>query len=189
MSARRLLVAFAAAALLLLGIVPAALADEPDVTGTVTMPDGSPAVGAQVSLWVPDSDVAWSATTDAQGAWSVATGIQAGQHLSARVVIVDYASPDASGCVSSTSMTASADVTVEALPVTIDLVLADGPEGQVCSATATPGTTAHGGPTPPATDTTGPASTGGGTSTVFLVGGLAAVAVLVLGPARRPRRR
>jgi hypothetical protein len=190
MFARRLATALAAAALLVLGLVPAVLADEPDLSGTVTMPDGSPAANVMVQIGIlpGDSgvdDQVWSAQTDEQGHWSATVGAQIGTTYDVSATIVVFASPDESGCLATSGWLGHAQVTVDALPVPpINLQLVDAPKGKVCAATATP----HA-PTPPATDA-GPASgSSGGSGTLPLAGLLFAIALVALGPARRPKRR
>jgi hypothetical protein len=188
MPTRRLLVAFAAAALALAGLMPAAAlaADGPDVTGTVVLADGTPMSGVGISVTIAGNDMVWSATSGADGAWSVTTGVQPGQTLKVSALRIDYASPDPGGCQSTLGFMGSADVTVDALPLApVVITIAPGPSGAICGATATPRV----GPTPPPTDAVAPAQAGRGADVVLLGLGLAAALLLVVGPVRGAARR
>ncbi len=82
MSSRRLVVAAVAGVLALVGMLPASVLalDGPDVSGTVTL-GGAPVEGASVQVAVAGSDMVFTATTDAKGAWGVGAGIAAGSVL------------------------------------------------------------------------------------------------------------
>jgi len=190
MPTRRILVAIAALACASLAILPTAAlaADGPDVSGTVTF-DGAPFAGASVQVLVEGSDMVWTATTDANGAWAVTAGVAVGQTLTVSATSpIAQSSPDERGCVTYTAHSGRAQVAVQAVPVASVAVALDSPiTSIVCGATATPhpqsSTLAQ--PTPPATDASRPSRTGGGIGAVLLVAGLAAVAMLAVGPAAR----
>lgn len=193
MPSRRLASAFAAAALALMGLLPAAVlgADTPDVTGTVTA-DGAPAAGVKVSVLVAGSDMVFSAVTDASGAWAVTAGVAAGATVTVNATgPTDQSSPDPQGCVTFTTRVGKAEVKVDALPLApISIALDSTVTSRVCSATATPHpATPHPVTTPPATDAAA-APTGGGSGGLLLILGLAAVIGLAVGPfARRGTAR
>lgn len=188
MLARRPFAAIAVAVLVLVGLVPAIAlaADAPDVTGTVTL-DGKPVEGAAVSVSMAGADMVWSAITDAGGAFGVTTGVTSGQSLTIGAITPStQSSPDENGCVTFAAMSGRLSVVVDALPVPpVEVVLDQPVDSTVCSATASPRV----GPTPPPTDASSSTRTGGGTTLLLGAVGLAAVAVLALGPVRRPSRR
>lgn len=187
---RRLLAAVAAAAVALAAVLPGIVsaADGPDVTGTVTR-GGAPVAGAVVRVLVDGSDMVFTATTDANGAWGVTAGVAAGQSLTVSATGATVSSsPDARGCSTQQTPTGRVTVKVDALPlapiaVALDSVLSS----TVCTATATPRQVA----TLPATDTTGtPSSRDGGTGWLLAVTLLGAVTWLATAPlARRPADR
>lgn len=187
MPSRRLAAALAVAVLALVGLVPVAAlaADTPDVSGTVTL-DGAPASGVKVSVLVAGSDMAFTAVTDAAGAWAVTTGVAAGATVTVNATGPTVQSaPDAQGCVTFSTRVGKAEVKVDALPLApIAVALDSTVSSKVCSATATP----HPVTTPPATDA--PARpAGGGSGGLLVVLGLAAVAWLAVGPMARRRAR
>jgi len=189
MPTRRLLVAIAAAALALVGLLPASAlaADGPDVTGTVVTAGGTPLAGATIYVTIAGNDMVWSTTSDASGAWAVTTGVQVGQTLNVNAMLSVVGTPDPStGCVGGIGLVGSAELTVDALPVApIVITVAPGPSGEVCGATATPRV----GPTPPPTDTGTHAAAGYDADLALLGIGVAAVVLIAVRPARRPARR
>jgi len=188
MPTRRLLVAIAAAALALVGLLPASVlaADGPDVTGTVVGADATPMAGVTVFVTIAGNDQVWSTNSDANGAWSVTTGVQVGQALHVSAQWIDYGTPDPAGCLPSLGYLGSADVTVGALPLApVAITVAPGPSGAVCVATGTPRV----GPTPPPTDAGTHAAPGLDADLALLGIGVAAVVLLAVRPLRRPARR
>ena len=188
MQTRRLIVTIAAVALAMVGLLPAAAlaADGPDVTGTVVTEDGAPMAGVAISVTISGNDMVWSATTDADGAWGVTTGVQPGQALHISAQRIDEASPDPAGCLPTLGFVGSADVTVDALPLApIVITVVPGPPGSVCGATATPRV----GPTPPPTDSAPTARAGRGADVLVMVIGISAVLLVAVRPVRRSTRR
>jgi hypothetical protein len=179
MPTRRLVALAAAVAFALLPNVALA-ANAPDVTGTVTL-DGAPAAGVSVSVLVDGSDEVWPATTDANGAWAVTTGVEVGQTLTVTATTkVTQTGPDAHGCTTSSSRTGRATVAVDALPLAAVTLALDTPVlSKVCTPTQAPRPV----PTLPATDGAAPGSTGGGGTLPILI----VVGALSLGLAAGPR--
>jgi hypothetical protein len=194
MPTRRLLAVAAAVVFALLPRVAIA-ADAPDVTGTATV-GGAPAAGAFVSVLIDGSDEVWPATTDASGAWGVTAGVEVGQSLTITAMTkVTQTGPDAHGCVTSSSHTGQAKVTVDALPLAPVALTLDTPvTSTVCTATPTPRATPTqappAAPTLPATDGVAPSSTGSGTTlTLVIVVGALALGLAVMPQFGRRRRR
>jgi hypothetical protein len=161
-------------------------ADAPDVTGTVTL-GGKAVEGATVSASIAGSDMVWSAITDAAGAFSLTSGVTAGQTLTIRAITPStQSSPDENGCVAFSATSGMLTVAVDALPVApVEVVLDQPIVSSVCAATASPRV----GPTPPPTDAGTSTRTGGGATLLLVAVGLAAVTAIALGPFRRPSRR
>jgi hypothetical protein len=214
MSRLRLIVA---AALALVLVLPAtALGATTDIGGTVTV-DGAPAAGAEVTVLVQGSDQILSTTTDENGAWALQVDVEPGAVLDVDGTGQTTTSePDKDGCVTSTTPSGHAQVTVpaEGAVPPVDFALDTILSGTVC-ATATPPDTGgngggHGGGgnggggdkpaqhkpgkaglTPPSTDTItvgGPMVSGNGV--LLVIGALVAMTGLVLGvtSTRRSRR-
>lgn len=185
MSRPRLL-ALAAAALLALPSAASA-ASGIDLAGTVTR-DGTPVENVAVTAWLDGGDMILSATTDADGAFSVQLEGEVGGVVQIRATgpTVTFP-PDARGCVRFETPTGRSTVTLEVLPVPPVAVLLDSVRvSNVCGATATPRPAI----TPPATDAARPGAGPRGTSTGALVGlvGLMGLVVALAGlPARRRR--
>jgi LPXTG-motif cell wall-anchored protein len=177
--------------------VTAAAAESLSIAGTVTRVDGSPAGGVEVVVRVAASDMVLAATTDEAGAFAIDIEARVGDVLEIRATGATAASePDEDGCVTRTTATGRADVTVEALALAPVVVVLDGAiEGRVCAATATPdrpeapARTHRPEPTPPATDGSGPAS--GSESGWLVVAGLAGLlagaSLLIAARRRSPR--
>jgi hypothetical protein len=145
MSHLRLIVA---AALALVLVLPAtALAATFDVGGSVTNTDGSPAVGAEITILVQGTDQIVATTTDENGAWTLQVDAEPGAVLEVNGTGQSTTSePDADGCVTTTTPSGQANATIPAEgPVPpIDFPLDNPLTGIVCSDPATPPTTGGG---------------------------------------------
>lgn len=200
MSRRSIALIAASALFLIVAALPStAFAADPDVSGTVVK-DGAPVEGARVSVWIRSTDMAFAATTDASGAWSVTTGVAVGQSLSISAQGAEVqSSPDADGCVAYTTDVGATDIDVTELPLApVEVVLDEVIKAEVCSTTASPDPTSTAqpvrthrptaGPTPPATDTTGDGP-GASRGTALIVAALASLVCLAVGAAARPAQR
>ncbi len=190
MSHLRLIVAAALALVLLLPAT--ALAATFSVGGTVTNTDGSPAVGAEITILVQGTDQILSTTSDASGAWALQLDVEPGAVLEVNGTgPATSTEPDADGCITTTTVSGQLEVTIPAEGPADPVALALDREisGTVCSATGTPDTDP--GLTPPPTDTIAPATGPGGNASLLLVAGLAAFigATIAFSTTRRPRRR
>ena len=109
MSHLRLIVA---AALALVLVLPAtALAATFDVGGTVTNTDGSPAVGAEITILVQGTDQILATTTDENGAWALQLDAEPGAVLEVNGTGQSTTSePDADGCITTTTPSGQANV-------------------------------------------------------------------------------
>jgi hypothetical protein len=187
MPMRRLFVAIAVAAVALLGVLPAvALADGPDVSGTVIAQDGTPAADAKVTV-VAGGDMVLATTTDSTGAWAVTAGIAAGQTLDISAEgPTAKSSPDAEGCIIESTWTGRIQVQVAELPLAPVTVTLDSLRtGSICSGAATAGPLA----TPPATDAPGATARHSDRGLLFVAAGLFALTVVSVGAGRRTKRR
>jgi hypothetical protein len=207
MSHLRLIVA---AALALALVLPAtALAATVDVGGTVTNTDGSPAVGAEITILVQGTDAILATTTDENGVWALQLDVEPGAVLEVNGTgQATSTEPDADGCVTSTTpsgqtnATIPAEGTVPAIDFPLDTLLT----GTVCATVTPPDTGGNGGGagnggggnggggvpaeqkpdtagmTPPSTDTLPVAGrTSPGSAAFLLLGGLIGLTVVVLG--------
>jgi hypothetical protein len=215
MSHLRLIVA---AALALVLVLPAtALAATFDVGGTVTNTDGSPAVGAEITILVQGTDQIFATTTDDNGVWALQLDAEPGAVLEVNGTGQSTTSePDAEGCITTTTPSGQTTATIpaEGTVPAIDFPLDNPLTGIVCSDPATPPTTGGGnggggnggggeapaeqqpdtaGVTPPSTDTlpVSKGSTTAGNASFLVLGLLVGLTgtVLVLTDRRRSDRR
>ena len=209
MSHLRLIVA---AALALVLVLPAtALAATFDVGGTVTNTDGSPAVGAEITILVQGTDQIVATTTDENGAWALQLDAEPGAVLEVNGTGQSTSTePDADGCTTTTTPSGQVNATIpaEGTVPAIDFPLDNPLTGTVC-ATATPPDTGGGnggggnggggeapaeqqpdtaGVTPPSTDTLPVAkgSTTAGNATFLVLGVLVGLTGAVARPDRPP---
>jgi hypothetical protein len=210
MSRLRLVAATAVALVLLL---PAsALAATTGVSGTVADKAGSLVAGAEITVLVEGTDMILSTTSDANGAWSLELDVDPGAVLDINTTGPSVTGePDADGCVTTTTGSGQATVTLpdEGAPDAVRLVLDTELTGTVCPATPKPEKTpranktpsaphtaaparqqpAQEGLTPPSTDTIAASGDGRPAGTALLLGILAAVSGLtLLATTRRARR-
>ena len=191
----------AAMALALVLVLPAtALAASYDVSGTVTDAGGAPVAGAEVTLLVQGKDQIVPGTTNPAGTWTIAVDVDPGAVLEVNVTGPEVRSePDADGCITTTTGSGKAEVTVpaEGLIAPVELTLDTELTGKVCSTTSKPEKPAKAdkpakpGTTPPATDAVGQGDAAAANGSLLLVAGLAALigATLALTATRGPRRR
>ena len=158
MSRLRLVAATAVALVLLL---PAsALAATTELSGTVADTSGSLVAGAEITVLVEGTDMILSTTSDANGAWVLELDVEPGAVLDINTTGPAVSTePDADGCVTTTTASGQATVTLpeEAAPDAVRLVLDTELSGTVCEATPKPEKTPQANKTPSATHTAAPA--------------------------------
>ena len=138
MSHLRLIVAAALALVLVLPTT--ALAATFDVGGTVTSTDGSPAVGAEITILVQGTDTILATTTDENGAWALQLDVEPGAVLEVNGTGQSTSTePDKDGCVTTTTPSGQTNATIpaEGAVPAIDFALDTLLTGTVC-ATVTP---------------------------------------------------
>jgi hypothetical protein len=178
------------ALLALLALPAAAFAADPvTLSGTVTR-DGTPVAGVEVAVTVDASDLILSATTGADGTFSLvidaAVGSQVVLHATGPTTTTG---PDKDGCVHHETPIGSTTLTLETLtPDPVALPLDKVIKSVVCSATGRPDVT------PPSTDgVTGAApqapGNGAGLAVLGVLGVLAGVSLLTRRGQTRPRTR
>ncbi|HEY5434578.1 MAG TPA: hypothetical protein VIK13_05050 [Candidatus Limnocylindrales bacterium] len=161
-------------------------ADPVTLSGTV-MRDGTPVAGVEVAVTVDGSDLILSATSGADGTFSLAVDAGIGSQVALRATgPTTVSGPGEDGCVHRDTPIGSATLTLETLtPDPVALSLDQVISSIVCSATGRPD------PTVPPTDgvaQAGPQTPGGGAGLAVL-GILAALAGVSLATVRSPGRR